>query len=551
MSTHSSTAVEPKRVSSEWRTSGLIQLTRPQTIGTLSGLMLSMLLAALDQTIVGTAEPRIIASLSGFDRYPWVSTAYLLCSTISVPIFAKLSDIYGRKWFLLGGSAGFVLTSTLCGAAGKINSLGLDGMNQLILFRAMQGICGGMMMGLTFAIIGDIFSPAERGRYQGVFSGAWGFASVFGPTLGGWLTDQISWRATFYVNLPVGIIAIAALYLYFPYWHPKDIKRHIDWAGVVTLIFCVVPLLLALTWVTDYGWSSSRVELLLAISAMMFGAFLYAETKAIEPLIPLVLFREPVISMCSVGVFVVGIAMFGMIIYLPLFMQGVLGVSATRSGNLLTPMMLGIVVGTFICGQATLRLRSYRIPVIVGSVLVTAGTILFARMNGSTQPSDVLLAMITAGLGMGLLLPAYTVAVQNAAPHKHMGIATASSTFFRSIGSTVGVAIFGSLLLTNYHHDFAKAVPGGVPQEATIAFSNPLLLTQMRPQLEATFRQFDNGPHLLETLYASVGPALLGGIQWIFLISAVLMVGLSILNLLLKDVPLRHGPPPSSESAGH
>src|SRR5256886_7478627 len=364
MSEHIATVEAPE----VWRTSGLIQLTRPQTIGTLGGLMLSMLLAALDQTIVGTAEPRIIASLSGFDRYPWVSTAYLLCSTISVPIFAKLSDIYGRKWFLLGGSAGFVLSSALCGAAGNFNSLGLDGMNQLILFREMQGICGGMMMGLTFAIIGDIFSPAERGRYQGVFSGAWGFASVFGPTLGGWLTDQISWRATFYVNLPVGVIAIAALYLYFPYWHPKDIKRHIDWAGVATLILCVVPLLLALTWVTDYGWFSSRVEGLLALSAIMLGAFLYAETKAIEPLIPLVLFREPIISMCSVGVFVVGIAMFGMIIYLPLFMQGVLGVTATKSGNLLTPMLLGIVVGTFVCGQLTLRMRSSKTPVRIGSV---------------------------------------------------------------------------------------------------------------------------------------------------------------------------------------
>ena len=510
-----------------------------------------MLLAALDQTIVGTAEPRIIASLSGFDRYPWVSTAYLLCSTISVPIFAKLSDIYGRKWFLLGGSAGFVLTSALCGAAGKVNSLGLDGMNQLILFRAMQGICGGMMMGLTFAIIGDIFSPAERGRYQGVFSGAWGFASVFGPTLGGWLTDQISWRATFYVNLPVGLIAAVAMYLYFPFWRPKDVKRHIDWAGVFTLISCVVPLLLALTWVTDYGWSSSRVESLLVIAVAMFGAFLYAETKAIEPLIPLTLFREPIISMCSIGVFVVGIAMFGMIIYLPLFMQGVLGVTATKSGNLLTPMMLGIVIGTFICGQTTLRLRSYRVPVIVGSVLVTVGAILFARMNISTQPSDVLVAMVTAGFGMGLLLPAYTVAVQNAAPHKHMGIATASSTFFRSIGSTVGVAIFGSLLLTNYHNDFAKAMPRGVPREATIAFSNPLLLPQMRPQLEATFSRLDNGPRLLETLYSTVGPALLGGIQWIFLISAVLMVVLSIMNLMLKDVPLRHGPPQGSEPPAH
>ena len=167
--------------------------------------MLAVLLAALDQTIVGTAEPKIIASLSGFDRYPWVSTAYLLCSTISVPIFAKLSDIYGRKWFLLSGAAGFVLTSALCGAAGKVNSLGLDGMNQLILFRAIQGLCGGLLTGLTFTIIGDIFSPAERGRYQGVFSGAWGVASIFGPTLGGWLTDQISWRATFNPTHPNAI----------------------------------------------------------------------------------------------------------------------------------------------------------------------------------------------------------------------------------------------------------------------------------------------------------------------------------------------------------
>jgi EmrB/QacA subfamily drug resistance transporter len=549
MSTYSPAAAKAQ-APEVWRTSGLVQLTKSQTIGTLTGLMLSMLLAALDQTIVGTAEPRIIASLSGFDRYPWVATAYLLCSTISVPIFAKLSDIYGRKWFLLGGSVGFVLTSALCGAAGKFTAIGLaglDGMNQLILFRAMQGICGGIMMGLTFAIVGDIFSPAERGKYQGVFSGAWGMASVFGPTLGGWLTDQISWRATFYVNLPVGIIAVVALYMYFPFWHPKDVKKHIDWAGVATLVLCVVPLLLALTWVTDYGWTSTRVEMLLAFAVMMLGAFLYAETKAIEPMIPLSLFREPVISMCSIGIFVVGIAMFGMIIFLPLFMQSVLGVTATRSGNLLTPLMLGIVVGTFTCGQITLRLRSYKAPTIAGSVLVTIGTILFARMDGMTHFSDVILAMVTAGFGMGLILPAYTVAVQNAAPHRHMGVATASSTFFRSIGSTIGVAVFGSLLLTNYHHDLSNALPKDLPQQAMDALSNPLLLPQMRPQLEGALSHYENGPHVLETLYSSVGTALLGGIQWIFFISAALMVGLFILNLLLKDAPLRHGPAPPPE----
>jgi len=343
------------------------------------------------------------------------------------------------------------------------------------------------------------------------------------------------------------MIAVVALYLYFPYWHPKDVKRHIDWAGVVTLILCVVPLLLALTWVTDYGWASTRVEALLVLSIAMLGAFLYAETRAIEPIIPLSLFLEPVIAMCSIGVFIVGIAMFGMIIYLPLFMQGVLGVTATRSGNLLTPLMLGIVAGTFICGQATLRLRSYRIPSMVGSVLITVGAILFARMDRSTSSAEVLVAMIFAGLGMGLLLPAYTVAVQNSAPQRHMGIATASSTFFRSIGSTVGVAIFGSILLTHYHHDFARGVPSNIPKEAVAAFSNPLLLPQMHSQLESTFSHYENGSDLLSTMYANVGSSLLGGIQSIFMISAVLLVLLCILNTMIKDVPLRHGPASGSE----
>ena len=406
-------------------------------------------------------------------------------------------------------------------------------------------------MGLAFTIIGDIFSPAERGKYQGVFSGAWGVASILGPTLGGWLTDQISWRATFYVNLPVGIIAMIALYRYFPYWHPEGVKRHIDWAGVFTLILCIVPLLLALTWVTDYGWTAPRVELLLAFAAVMLGTFLYSETKAVEPLIPLSLFRDPVISMCSIGIFVLGIGMFGVIIYLPLFMQGVLGVSATRSGNLLTPLLLGVVVGTFVSGQTTSRLRSYKLPSLAGSVIVTAGMILFARMDGSTQHSAVLLAMIIAGFGMGLLIPVYTVAVQNVAPRKHMGAATASSTFFRSIGSTVGVAIFGSLLLTHYHEDFARTLPPDMPQQALSAFSNPLLLPQLRPQLEATFNGYENGPHLLQTLYGNVRTALLRGIKLIFQTSAILMLCMIVLNVLLKDVPLRHGPAPSSEPPAH
>src|SRR4030095_13297328 len=325
-------------------TSGLVPLTRPQLVGTLAGLLLGALLAAIDQTIVGTAEPRIIASLSGFNRYPWVATAYLLTSTLSVPIFASLSDIYGRKPFYLLGAVLFVVTSALCGAAGTLTFMPIDGMGQLILFRGLQGIGAGMGMGLLFTIVGDIFSPSERGRYVGLFSAVWGVASIFGPTLGGWLTDQWSWRACFFVNLPVGAIAVWAIAAEFPHMKPRAAARRLDWGGFATLSLCFVSLLLSLALTSQYVWLSTRVESLLALATVMLGAFLWVESRSPEPMIPLDLFRHPVIRICSICVFLLGAGMFGVIISLPLFMQGVLGVSATRSGNLLTPLMMGAVI---------------------------------------------------------------------------------------------------------------------------------------------------------------------------------------------------------------
>jgi EmrB/QacA subfamily drug resistance transporter len=531
----------------QFHTSGVVRLTRPQLVGTMTGLVLAMLLAALDQTIVGTAEPRIIASLSGFNRYAWVATAYMLASTVTVPIVAKLSDLYGRKWFFLGGAALFVFTSALCGASGTLTFIPLDGMNQLIVFRGMQGVGAGIIMGLIFTIVGDIFSPAERGRYQGFFSAVWGLASVFGPILGGWLTDHISWRATFYVNLPVGIFALLAIYFEFPDIRPRGVRRSLDWAGSFTLIGCIVPLLLALTWVTEFGWTSTRVDTLLALSALMLAAFLRAESKAVEPLLPLSLFREPVVRVSSVCVFLLGMGMFGVIMYLPLFMQGVMNVSATESGGLLTPMMLGVVSGSFLGGQMTYRLRSYKIPGIVGSILVVAGMILFATMTGSTHRIDVVCGMIMTGLGVGLQLPVYTVAVQNVAPRAQMGAATASTIFFRSVGSTVGVATFGSILLTGYHRDFARGIPPGTPPEALAYFANPLLLVQMHAQLEAAFGQMAGGLDLMRVLLASVRAALVHGLHLIFLASAFVMAFAVVLNLLLKNVRLRSHHVPESE----
>jgi EmrB/QacA subfamily drug resistance transporter len=521
-----------------YHTSGFIRLTRPQLVGTLGGLLLALLVSALDQTVVGTAEPQIIANLSGFDRYPWVATAYMLSMTVSVPIFAKLSDIYGRKWFFLAGLIIFVLASAFCGASGQL-PLPIDGMNQLILFRGIQGIGAGILFGLTFTIVGDIFSPMERGKYQGIFAAVWGLASIFGPTLGGFLTDHYSWRSVFYVNLPVGVIAAIAIWMEFPSFRPQGVRRKVDFAGVLTLTACLVPLLLAFTWVTDYGWTSTRVESLLGFSAVMLVVFLYAETKASEPVIPLALFRNPIIAICSVAAFVLGMGMFGIIIYLPLFMQGVMGVSATQSGSLLTPLMMAAVVGSIAAGQFTSRTGKYKVLAMSGSILIAAAMILFALMSGDTTRAEVLRAMVLAGLGLGLIQPVYTLAVQNSAPREHMGAATASTQFFRSIGSTMGVSIFGSVLLTIYKHDFNNAVPQNLPAIALKPFSNPLMLAQIRPQLEAGFAKYPGGSELLKLLLANVRVALIHGIHAIFFVGAIIMCAAVILNAFLREVRLK------------
>lgn len=518
---------------------GFHNLSRQQLIGTLTGLLLTLLLAALDQTIVGTAMPRIIAQLNGFDRYPWVTTSYLLTSTISVPIFAKLSDMYGRKWFFLAGTILFVLASALCGAAGEIPGSPWDGMTQLIVFRGLQGVGAGLIVGLLFTIIGDIFAPAERAKYQGLFAAVWGVASIFGPTLGGWITDQFSWRWTFYVNLPVGLFAAGVIFFEFPYFRPHGVKRQIDWLGVASLIACLAPLLLALTWVSDYGWGAPRVLGLLGIAAVMLGVFLWAETGAAEPLLPLWLFRDPIITVSAMAIFVLGVGMFGVILYVPLFMQGVLGVSATHSGSLLTPLLIGAVISSVASGQIISKTGRYRWLAVSGAALATCGMYLLAAMDGSTTEAQVIRNMIVAGVGIGIMQPIYTLVVQNVAPPQHMGAATASTQFFRSIGSTVGVAVFGSVLLTLYHRYFDANIPPGTPARALAPFRNPLQLVQIRPRLEAAFGAYPGGLDLLHTLFKNVHDALIEGLHAIFLIGAVLMTIGVVVNLFLKEVPLR------------
>src|SRR3977135_3571108 len=334
-------------------------LPRRDLILTVVGLMLGLLLAALDQTIVGTAMPRIVSELHGFEHYAWVTTAYLLTSTAVVPISGKLSDMYGRKVFLIGSAATFVLTSALCGLA--------QDMTQLIVFRGLQGIAGGVLTSVVFTVISQIFPPAERGRIQGVFSGMFGLASIVGPLLGGYLTDNLSWRWVFYVNLPVGLIALTVLWFSFPNIRPVIRERRIDFLGAVTLVTGVVPLLLALSWGgNDYPWTSPIIVGLFTVAAVMLITFLRVARHAAEPILPLSLFTNSVVTTSVVALTLMAIGMFGTILFIPLFIQGVIGTSATQSGTVLMPMMIVMITSSIIGGQIISRTGRYKLIGLVG-----------------------------------------------------------------------------------------------------------------------------------------------------------------------------------------
>ncbi len=506
-----------------------------QRFATVAGLMLTLLLAAMDQTIVGTAMPRIVANLNGFDRYPWVTTSYLLTSTISVPVFAKLSDLYGRKWLYMIGLVIFVTSSWLCGAAGNM-PLPLDGMNQLIFFRGLQGIGGGAVMGLTFTIIGDLFAPAERGRYQGMFGAVFGLASIVGPLAGGFITDHMSWRWAFYVNAPLGIVAAGVLYKTFPFVKPHGTSRTIDWLGLVSLTGWIVPLLLALSRVNAQGWTDPTVRTLLGGAIASFALFVWAERRAPEPLMPPALFGIRTIALASAGVFVLGMSMFGMFVYLPLYLQGVLGMSAAASGMLFVPMIFAMITASVTSGQIVSRTGRYKALAIAGAVLATIGMALLARLGATAGANVIVWCLVVCGFGFGAAQPVYALVVQNAAPRGQLGAATATSQFFRSIGSTIGVAVFGTMLLGVYHQQLALTLPADTPADVRLLVDNPL---HSNPEPGAVMPSGVPLHAIAPAVAASVRASLAMGMQRVFDVASLVM-GLSIvLNLFLPELPLR------------
>lgn len=437
------------------------QFTKQERQITLVGLLVVFLLAALSQTIVSTAMPRIIEDLHGFNLYTWVTTAYLLASTVMVPIYGKLSDLYGRKPILVFGVVLFLFGSALSGLAGEPflgNFLG-GGMNQLIAFRAVAGLGGAALFTIAFTILADMFEPAERAKFGGLFGAIFGLASVIGPAVGGFLTDNLSWRWVFYVNLPLGLLALFLIIVKMPRLTHR-IGGRIDYWGAALILLTTIPLLLALTWGgTTYAWGSTRILGLFALSAVSLLAFIAVEARTPDAIIPLNLFKNRMFSLGNLASFIMGMAFLGVILFLPLFMQTVLGVSPTKSGFSILPLMGGLILSSIVAGQLVARSGQYKPWMIGGSLVLIAGIFLLTQITAETTLLDLGWRMFVVGLGLGPAQSLFTLAIQNGVSMQQLGIATSSSQFFRQIGSTIGAAVFGTLLLNNLHTELPRALP--------------------------------------------------------------------------------------------
>src|SRR2546423_4629009 len=424
--------------------------TRIKVLAT-AGVMLALLLAALDQTIVGTALPRIVAELNGLDRYSWLITDYLVASTVVVLIAGKMGDLFGRKPFLIAGMAGFVGASALCGVS--------QDMNQLIIFRIIQGLFGGMLFASAFTVLADIFPPAQRAKMQGLFGGVFGLSSIVGPVAGGYITDHLGWRWVFYVNLPLGVLGVLIVAGFLPFVRTRASWRDIDLWGSAALAAGLIPILFALSVAKDQGWTSFEVLALLAVGIRMLIAFFLIEQRAKEPIVPFKLFKNRAFAVSMVVGFLSALGMFGMIIFVPLETQGVLGVSVTNSGLLLTPMMLGLVVASVATGNLMVRVKHYHYFGTVGAALMMLGIYLVAQTTPSTSQASLTIAIILVGAGLGITFPLYINAVQSALPLRYLGVGTSQIQFWRNIGGTVSSAILGSLL--------AQRLPGAVNDQVS------------------------------------------------------------------------------------
>jgi EmrB/QacA subfamily drug resistance transporter len=492
--------------------------THRQILAVFSGLMAGMLLAALDQTIVSTALPTIVGELGGLDHLSWVVTAYLLTTTVSTPLYGKLSDLYGRKVMFQTAIVIFLAGSVLCGVA--------QNLGQLIAFRGVQGIGGGGLMSMAFAIIGDVVSPRERGRYTGYLGAVFAVASVAGPLLGGFFVDNLSWRWVFYVNVPIGIVAliVTSSVLQLPFTR-RD--HRVDLEGAALLVAGVSALLLALVWGgNEYEWASTTIVGLLVASAVLLAVFVMWEGRAEEPILPLRLFRGRIFTIGVLLSFVVGASMFGGIVFLPLFLQVVTGASATNSGLLLLPLMAGLMATSVGSGRVIARTGRYRRWPVAGMLTSAAGMALLSSMDAETTRLESSLYMLVLGLGLGMVMQVLVLVMQNASEPQDMGVVTSSANFFRSLGGSVGISVFGAVFASLLADKLGSFLPAGALDGAGF---NPDSLSASPEQLQA----------LPADLLAPVIRALSESITTVFAYSVPVLVIGFLLSLILPEIPLR------------
>jgi EmrB/QacA subfamily drug resistance transporter len=450
-------------------------LSHRQIVTVLGGLMAGMFLAALDQSILGTALPRITSELGGLDKLSWVVTAYLLTSTAATPLWGKISDLYGRRIIFQAAITIFVLASMLSGLAQSIE--------QLIAFRAVQGLGGGGLFALALAVIGDVIPPRERGRYQGYFGAVFGTSSVLGPVLGGFFTEGPGWRWIFYINVPIGIAAlvVTSVALKMPVVR-RDHK--IDYLGASVVVAAVTSLLLYTAWAgPEHGWGSTLGLGLLAAGVVLTGVFVLVESRVSEPIIPLGLFRDSVFSFSIVYTFITGFAMFGAMIFIPMYLQVVDGMTPTESGLAMLPMVVGIFSTSISSGQMMTRTGRYKIFPILAAVVIAGALLMLAALDEDTPYWQAAVAMYVMGAGLGLQMQILVTVVQNAVDRRHMGAATSAVTFFRQMGGSFGTAVFGAIItsrLAVHMRELLPSVPpGGAPNTSDVQ-----AIRSLPPQLQ-------------------------------------------------------------------
>lgn len=502
-------------------------------------LIIVFLLSALDQTIVSTAMPTIITELNGLELYAWVTTSYLLTSTVMVPIWGKLGDLYGRKLILLIGIVIFIVGSGLCGIAGEFGDLPLlgDGMMQLIIFRGIQGIGGGALFTTAFATIADLYPPRERGKYAGMFGAVFGLASVVGPIVGGYFTDHGSidiaglhiagWRWCFYINLPTSLIALAMIWLKMPNLGYTGGGR-IDWAGGVFVVVSIGALMLALTWGNERGWTHQDVLGLFALSAVTGAIFLWIESHVAEPILPLGLFRIRAFTTTTLASFIIAMAFMGTIVYLPLYLQLGLGMAATNSGLLLLPLMAGLILSATLSGRYVTRTGKYKGMMLAAGIIQFIGIFLMSQLGEKSDEWNVIWRLFVLGIGLGPTQSLFNMVSQSAAPDSQIGVATSTSMFLRQCGGMIGVSLFGALLISQITAHLHATYPmitnidlGEMQRLAMMAADNPAAL------------------NLSSGMQEAVSGALSQAMSHIFTVSLLIVAFALMVMLFIPQITLR------------